>query len=153
MGSIGETPDKPISEGLFLQFLQIVEGRNRAGNLSLWSFYRQYRGGPLINVFLRVYFWSFCRQQRVVTELVIYLCGVFIGSIGGTPSNRGRNLCFWSFYRQYRGGPLINVFLRVYFWSFCIQQSVVTELVIYVFGVFIGFIGGTPDKCIHGCLI
>ena len=136
-----------------------------------FEFLQAVQGGPLINVFLRVYFWSFCRQKRVVTELVIYLCGVFIGSIGGTSDKRipeglfleflqivvgskqARNLCCWRFYRQYRGGPLINVFLRVYFWSFCIQQRVVTELVIYFFVVFIGSIGGTPDKPIPECLL
>ena len=53
----------------------------------------------------------------------------------------------WCFYRHYKGGPLINVFLRVYF-DLVRQRSRVgeTELVIYFFGVFICIIGGTPDK-------
>ena len=67
------------------QALLIVEGSNRARNLCFWSFYRHYRVGPLINLFLRVYFCSFCRQQRVVAELVIHVCGVLIGIIGEDP--------------------------------------------------------------------
>ena len=82
-----------------------------------------------------------------MTKLVIYVFGLFIDI--------------------YKGGPLINVFLRVfltffinihvlilpmksefflYFFTFCIQKSLVTGLVIYVFRVFISIIGKTPDK-------
>ena len=44
-------------------------------------------GGPLINVFLRVYFDLVRQRSRVgETELVIYFFGVFIGIIGGGTS-------------------------------------------------------------------
>ena len=78
IGIIGKTPDNRIPEGLFLtffdkvsvlifahpnrvrsiflEFLEIVEGGNRARYLCNWSFYRH-----------------------------IYVLGVFIGIIGGTP--------------------------------------------------------------------
>ena len=49
----------------------------------------------------------------VVTELVIYVFGIFIGIIGGTPDKRiseglFRPLFFWlvlGFYGHYRGDP------------------------------------------------
>ena len=67
----------------FLEFLLIVEG-----------------GGPLINVFLRVYFDVFQQTSRLKfcssKQSSFYVFGVFVDSRG-------------------RGGPLINVFLRVYF--------------------------------------
>ena len=49
------------------------------------------------------------------------------------------------FYRHYRGGSLINVFLRLYFALFCI--IVFIYFVLFIFsGVFISIIRGTPDK-------
>ena len=45
------------------------------------------------------------------------------------------DLCFFLIYSHYREGPLLNVFMRVYFDDFfCFLM------------VFIGIIGGTPDK-------
>ena len=60
-------------------------------------------GGPLINVFLRVYF-----------ALCFFLL-VFIGIIGGTPVK-------------------------------CISEGLFCPLCFFLFWVFIGIIGGTPDK-------
>ena len=42
------------------------------------------------------------------------------------------------FYSHYRGGPLINVFLRIYF-----------DFFFFYFSVFIGIIGETPDNRIY----
>ena len=81
----GGIPDKRIPECLFLTFLEIVEGGNRARYLCIWCFYRLYSGGrPLINVFLWVYFEVFDSSEcfKIVTELVIYVFGVFNVIIG-----------------------------------------------------------------------
>ena len=67
-----------------------------------WGFYRHYRGaGPLLNIFLRVYFVVFGVKVRVLIFAhpnrvrAIYLEFLYI--VEG--SNRGY-VCFWSFYRQ-----------------------------------------------------
>ena len=65
IGIIGGNPEKRISEGLFRRFFFFI-----------WDFYRHYRGGPLINVFLRVYF-------EVFFGFFFLLFEVFIGIIGG----------------------------------------------------------------------
>ena len=67
-----------------------------------------------------------------------------------SPQNRVRSLCFWSFGRQYRRGPLINVFLRASFYVLR-QRSrfnfhLKTEFVLHVFVVLVDSIGGTPGK-------
>ena len=73
LGIIGGTPDKRIYEGLFCFFC------------CRFGFLQALQGGPLINVFLRVYF-ALC-----------FFC------------------CCFGFLQPLQGGPLINVFLRVYF--------------------------------------
>ena len=83
-------PDKRIPECLFLEFLYIVEGGNRVRYLCFWSFYRHYRGGPLINVFLRVYFDVFRQSSRFnfrpSKQSSFYVFGVFVHSRGrGNP--------------------------------------------------------------------
>ena len=41
--------------------------------------------------------------------------------------------------------PIITEFV-LYFWSFSRLERMVSELVNYVFRVFVSIIGGTPDK-------
>ena len=73
----------------------------------------------------------------------------------------GGGIFWFVFYRHYRGGPLINVFLRVYFalcfflwfWVFIAiiggtpdKCGIPDKRILFFFGVFIGIIAGTPDK-------
>ena len=133
IGIIGGTPDKRISGGLFWRFFPFL----------FVGFYRHYRGDPCKTYFWGsilpfVFFFGVSHDKRISEGLfcplftylwvsiltfffgfglLVFLCeGGFIGIIGG---------------------PLINVFLRVYcafFFPF------------FVFLVFIGILGGTPDK-------
>ena len=91
----------PLNQSSFNVFGVFVDSRGRRDPCKTYS------GGSILTFFDKVsvlifiiraefvlYFWSFCRQQRRVTELVIY---------------------FLEFLQELQGGPLINVFLRVYF--------------------------------------
>ena len=99
-------------------------------------------GGPLINVFLRVYFDVFRKSSRfnfrTSKQSSFYVFRVFGDSIGGD------------------GEPLINVFLRVYFdvfrktTRFHFRTSKQSSF--YVFGVFVDSRGGTPGKRIPEAL-
>ena len=58
-------------------------------------------GGPFINVFLRAYFEVF---RQISRGLIL----TFLDKIRGliyVPQNAVRSLCFWSFFRKYRGDP------------------------------------------------
>ena len=71
---------------IFLVFLWIIEGGgNQPRYQFFWSFYRHYRGGgPLINVFLRVYFDVFRRSLRfnfrASKQSSFYIFGVIVDS-------------------------------------------------------------------------
>ena len=90
--------------------------------------------------------------MRVYFALSYFFVWVFLGIKGRTPDKRISEclfspvFCFvlffffFGFSNHYRGGPLINLFRRVYF-ALCF------------FGWFlIGIIGETPDKHISGGL-
>ena len=65
------------------------------------------------------------------TELVLYVIGVFVHSIGGTSYKRVHGVLFWRFST------------KIKFWFYSLKK----ELVLYVFGVYVDTIGGgTPDK-------
>ena len=91
-GIIGRTPDKRIPEGLFFahqnrirfiffEFLKIVEGLSELVIYFFKSPY--YRPKVAIRLKYTPLVKSPKKQQKVVTELVIYVFGVFIGIIGG----------------------------------------------------------------------
>ena len=147
----------------------MVEAGNRPGYLCFQGFYMRYRGEPLINVFLRSILTFFVKARVLIYNQKNRLRSIFLELLQIVEgSDLAGYLCFWTFYRHYKGGPLINVFMRVfltflinihvliftrkirvrsiYFFPFCTQKSLVTELVIYVFLVFISILGETPDK-------
>ena len=130
---------------MFLEFLQIVEG-----------------GGPRINIFLMVYFDVFRQSSRLnfrtSKQSSLYLLGVFVDSRGrGAPDKRIPEMTLFekvpvlifahqntvhSMFMEFLqivegGGPLMNVFLRVYFYVFrqslCFNFRTSKQISFYVF--------------------
>ena len=89
--------------------------------------YALYKGGTLINVFRRVYFHVFRQSSRFKVrpskQSSFYVFGVFVDSRGGGTLDK-----------RIPEGLFICYFIKIIY------------LYIYIYGVFIGIIGGTPDK-------